>query len=102
MSECVCVCVCVRESVCACVRMHVCVCMYVCVFMHVCVCRSEHTFLLSTTSPCQVNHLETTGSALAEDVMQKSEIIKSYFMATKAGEHLILCQLLCLAAEEIN
>ena len=86
-------------------------CVYVlCVFscMCVCVCVEVNThykvcsYMLSTTSPCQVNHLETTGSALAEDVMQKSEIIKSYFMATKAGEHLILCQLLCLAAEEIN
>ena len=34
----------------------------------------------------QVSHLENTGSALAEDVIQKSEIIKSYFMANKAGE----------------
>ena len=33
----------------------------------------------------QINHLENTGSALAEDVLQKSEIIKSYFMETKAG-----------------
>jgi hypothetical protein len=32
----------------------------------------------------RVNHLETTGSALAEDVMHKSEIIKSYFMENKA------------------
>ncbi len=30
--------------------------------------------------------MENTGSALAEDVIQKSEIIKSYFMANKAGE----------------
>jgi len=35
----------------------------------------------------RVNHLETTGSALAEDVMQKSEIIKSYFMDTKADHY---------------
>jgi hypothetical protein len=33
----------------------------------------------------QVQHLESTGSALAEDVIQKSEIIKTYFMETKAG-----------------
>ena len=33
----------------------------------------------------KVNHLENTGSALAEDVIQKSEIIKTYFMETKAG-----------------
>lgn len=33
----------------------------------------------------QVHHLENTGSALAEDVIQKSEIIKSYFMDNKAG-----------------
>ncbi|XP_064399801.1 GRIP1-associated protein 1-like [Halichondria panicea] len=32
----------------------------------------------------RVSHLENTGSALAEDVIQKSEIIKSYFMANKA------------------
>ena len=34
----------------------------------------------------QVHHLESTGSALADDVIQKSEIIKSYFMDTKAGQ----------------
>ena len=34
----------------------------------------------------QVHHLESTGSALAEDVIQKSEIIKTYFMDTKAGK----------------
>ena len=34
----------------------------------------------------RVNHLENTGSALAEDVIQKSEIIKTYFMDTKAGK----------------
>ena len=32
-----------------------------------------------------MNHLESTGSALAEDVIQKSEIIKSYYMENKAG-----------------
>ena len=36
---------------------------------------------------CQVQHLESTGSALAEDVIQKSEIIKTYFMETKAGQY---------------
>ena len=43
--------------------------------------------------------MENTGSALAEDVIQKSEIIKSYFMANKAGEmsivlvwHYCLCE----------
>lgn len=34
----------------------------------------------------QVNHLENTGSALAEDVMQKSAIINQYFMENKAGQ----------------
>ena len=34
----------------------------------------------------KVYHLENTGSALAEDVIQKSEIIKTYFMETKAGK----------------
>ena len=34
----------------------------------------------------QVGHLETTGSTLAEDVKQKSKIIKSYFMENKAGQ----------------
>ena len=29
--------------------------------------------------------VRSTGSALAEDVIQKSEIIKTYFMETKAG-----------------
>ena len=33
----------------------------------------------------QVNHLESTGSALAEDVIQKSAIIQTYFMENKAG-----------------
>jgi len=33
----------------------------------------------------QVSHLENTGSALAEDVMQKSAIINQYFMENKAG-----------------
>jgi hypothetical protein len=32
----------------------------------------------------RVNHLETTGSALADDVVNKSEIIKSYYMHNKA------------------
>ena len=38
----------------------------------------------------QVHHLENTGSALAEDVIQKSEIIKNYIMETKSGEELML------------
>lgn len=33
----------------------------------------------------KVHHLENTGSALAEDVIKKSEIIKTYLMDTKAG-----------------
>ena len=44
--------------------------------------------LLSCVCLCvclQVNHLESTGSALAEDVIQKSEIIKSYYMENKTG-----------------
>ena len=60
-----------------------------CVCVSVCVCKftfAWSSYILSTTSLYQVNHLETTGSALAEDVMQKSEIIKSYFMDTKAGK----------------
>lgn len=30
--------------------------------------------------------MENTGSVLAEDVIQKSEIIKNYFMESRAGE----------------
>lgn len=33
----------------------------------------------------KVHHLESTGSALAEDVVQKSTIIQNYFMEHKAG-----------------
>lgn len=33
----------------------------------------------------RVNHLEMTGSALAEDVLQKDTIIKQHFMESKAG-----------------
>ena len=33
----------------------------------------------------RVNHLELTGSALAEDVIQKNTIIKQHFMENKAG-----------------
>ena len=55
------------------------------------ICHCVHVCALSLSlslSLCirQVNHLETTGSALAEDVMQKSEIIKTYFMENKAGQ----------------
>ncbi len=33
----------------------------------------------------RVNHLETTGSVLADDVLQKSTIIQKYYMDNKAG-----------------
>jgi hypothetical protein len=39
---------------------------------------------------CKVHHLENTGSALAEDVIQKSEIIKTYFMENRAGIYIPL------------
>ncbi len=34
-----------------------------------------------------MHHLENTGSALAEDVLQKSTIIQQYYMENKAGAH---------------
>ena len=34
----------------------------------------------------QVRHLEETGAALAEDLIQKSAIIQAYAMETKIGE----------------
>ena len=36
----------------------------------------------------KVHHLEHTGSALAEDVLQKSAIIQRYYMDNKAGKSL--------------
>ena len=49
-----------------------------------------------------MNHLENTGSALAEDVIQKSEIIKSYFMETKAGKNRWHCLNVCVSVVQVN
>lgn len=40
----------------------------------------------------QVRHLEETGAALAEDLIQKSSIIQAYAMETKIGELFELTQ----------
>ena len=54
--------------------------------------QNTHPSLFLSTEPLslflslQVNHLETTGSALAEDVVNKSEIIKTFYMQNKAGQ----------------
>lgn len=42
----------------------------------------------------KVNHLESTGASLAEDVIQKSAIIQNHFMENKAGIDCNICSFL--------